>query len=108
MSEVGAGAAIHATPLHDRHLALGARLVDFAGWRMPLQYTSILDEHRAVREGAGLFDLCHMGEIVVAGAEAGRALDYALVSWPSALRVGRAGYSMLCAADGGILVDLFV
>jgi aminomethyltransferase len=108
MSEVAAGAASHATPLHDRHLALGARLVDFAGWRMPLQYTSILDEHRAVRERAGLFDLCHMGEIVVAGAEAGRALDYALVSWPSALRVGRAGYSMLCAADGGVLDDLIV
>jgi aminomethyltransferase len=100
--------AVHETPLHERHRALGARFVDFAGWRMPLQYTSILDEHRAVRERAGCFDLCHMGEIAVVGAEAGRALDAALVSWPSALGVGRAGYSLICAPDGGILDDLIV
>ncbi len=99
---------LHETPLHERHAALGARFVEFAGWRMPLQYTSILDEHRAVRERAGLFDLCHMGEIVVAGAEAGRALDAALVSWPSSLRVGRAQYSMICNAEGGVLDDLIV
>lgn len=103
-----ATAAAHETPLLERHRALGARFVDFADWRMPLQYTSILEEHRAVRERAGLFDLCHMGEIVVVGAEAGPALDRALVSWPSALRVGRAGYSLLCAPDGGVLDDLIV
>lgn len=108
MSDSPAVTTIHETPLADRHRVLGARFVDFAGWRMPLQYTSILDEHRAVRERAGLFDLCHMGEIVVEGPDAGRALDFALVSWPSALRVGRAGYSMICAADGGVLDDLIV
>lgn len=108
MSDSAPSVAAHETPLFERHRALGARFVDFAGWQMPVQYTSILDEHRAVRERAGLFDLCHMGEIVVAGAEAGPALDYALVSWPSALRVGRAGYSMICAPDGGILDDLIV
>lgn len=108
MSDEAAAATLHETPLLERHRALGARFVEFAGWRMPLQYTSILDEHRAVRERAGLFDLCHMGEIVVAGADAGRALDYALVSWPSSLRVGRAQYSMICNAEGGVLDDLIV
>ena len=58
---------VHDTPLVDRHLALGARLIDFAGWRMPVQYTSILEEHKAVRERAGLFDLSHMGELWVEG-----------------------------------------
>ena len=62
------------TPLVERHEALGARMVDFAGWRMPIQYTGIIDEHRAVRERAGLFDLCHMGELFVDGPDAGDAL----------------------------------
>ncbi len=96
------------TPLLDRHRALGAKLVEFARWRMPLQYTGILDEHRAVRERAGVFDLSHMGELHVAGPEAGDGLAYALVSDPPALRVGRAHYSMICEEDGGIVDDLIV
>jgi aminomethyltransferase len=96
------------TPLHDRHEALGARIVEYAGWLMPIQYGGILEEHRAVRSVAGLFDLSHMGELVVEGPEAGQALAEALVSNPPALAVGRAHYSMICAPDGGILDDLIV
>ena len=96
------------TPLLDRHLALGARIVDFAGWQMPIQYAGILEEHRAVRSAAGLFDLSHMGELVVEGPEAGTALAGALVTDPPSLAVGRAHYSMICAPDGGIIDDLIV
>ena len=99
---------VHDTPLVDRHVALGARLIDFAGWRMPVQYTSIIDEHRAVRDRAGLFDLSHMGELWVEGAEAAAALDAAVVSAPSRLAVGRAQYSMIVQPDGGILDDLII
>jgi aminomethyltransferase len=106
-SEV-AESTIHETPLASRHEALGARMIDFAGWRMPLQYASILDEHRAVRERVGLFDLSHMGELIVEGATAGDALSGAVVSDPLSLAVGRAQYSMLCAPDGGVLDDLII
>ena len=75
---------------------------------MPVQYGSILEEHRAVRERAGLFDLSHMGELFVEGPEAGAALAAALVSDPPSLAVGRAQYSMICAPDGGIIDDLIV
>jgi aminomethyltransferase len=98
----------HATPLAARHAALGARMIDFAGWLMPVQYGSILDEHRAVRERVGLFDLSHMGELLVEGPTAGAALATALVTDPPALAVGRAHYSMICAPDGGIIDDLIV
>ena len=97
-----------ATPLLSRHEALGARMIDFAGWLMPVQYRGILEEHRAVRETAGLFDLSHMGELFVEGPEAGAALAHALITDPPALAIGRAHYSMICAPDGGILDDLIV
>jgi aminomethyltransferase len=96
------------TALVDVHRALGARLIDFAGWLMPVQYGSILEEHRAVRERAGLFDLSHMGELFVEGADAGDALAAALVTDPRTLGLGRAQYSMICAPDGGIIDDLIV
>ncbi|OLF10267.1 glycine cleavage system protein T [Actinophytocola xinjiangensis] len=96
------------SPLHDVHAALGASFTDFAGWSMPLRYGSELAEHRAVREAAGLFDLSHMGEIELTGPEAGRALDYALVGNLSGLKVGRARYTMICDAAGGVLDDLVV
>jgi aminomethyltransferase len=99
---------IHQTPLNDRHVALGARMIDFAGWLMPVQYAGILEEHRAVRERAGLFDLSHMGELFVEGPEAGAALARALVTNPPALADGRAHYSMIVAPDGGIIDDLIV
>jgi aminomethyltransferase len=94
------------TPLHDRHVAAGGRLIPFAGYEMPVQYRSILEEHRAVRAAAGLFDLSHMGEVHVAGPEAVAFLRYALVSDPGALEPGQAQYSMLCQEDGGIIDDL--
>jgi aminomethyltransferase len=98
----------HETPLASRHVGLGARMIDFAGWRMPVQYTSILDEHRAVRERVGLFDLSHMGELLVEGPDAAGALAAAVVSDPAALEVGRAQYSMIVAPDGGIIDDLII
>ena len=98
----------HATPLAEAHRGLGAKVVEFGGWLMPLQYSGILEEHRAVRERAGLFDLSHMGELFVEGPQAGAALAAALVSDPPALTVGRAHYSMICAPDGGIIDDLIV
>src|SRR3954463_5751201 len=103
-----AASALHETPLRARHVALGARLIDFAGWEMPVQYTGILEEHKAVRERAGLFDLSHMGELFVEGDDAGDALAAALVTDPRTLAVGRAQYSMICAADGGVIDDLIV
>ncbi|MGH3434575.1 MAG: glycine cleavage system aminomethyltransferase GcvT, partial [Thermocrispum sp.] len=96
------------SPLHRVHENLGATFTDFAGWTMPVRYTSELAEHRAVREAAGLFDLSHMGEIEVTGPEAGQALDHALVGNLANLKLGRARYSMLCAEDGGVLDDLVV
>jgi aminomethyltransferase len=83
-------------------------MVEFGGWLMPLQYTGILEEHRAVRTRAGVFDLSHMGELFVEGREAGAALAYALTSDPSSLADGRAHYSMICLPEGGILDDLIV
>ena len=73
---------------------------------MPVQYTSIIEEHRTVRSAVGLFDLSHMGEIGVTGDEAVAFLRYALVSDPGALSIGQAQYSMVCQADGGIVDDL--
>jgi aminomethyltransferase len=83
-------------------------MTGFAGWLMPLRYGSEVAEHRAVRGAAGLFDLSHMGEIVVSGPGAADALDYALVGHLSALAPGRARYTMICAPDGGVLDDLIV
>jgi aminomethyltransferase len=102
------GERLHETALIEVHRALGARLIEFGGWLMPVQYTGILDEHRAVRERAGLFDLSHMGELFVEGDDAGDALAAALVSDPRTLADGRAQYSMICAPDGGVIDDLIV
>jgi aminomethyltransferase len=104
----GLDAQIHLTPLADVHAGLGAKLIEFGGWLMPVQYGSIMDEHRTVRERVGLFDLSHMGELYVDGPEAGAALAAALVSDPPSLAVGRAHYSMICAPDGGVIDDLIV
>lgn len=95
------------SPLHNRHLARGATMTDFAGWDMPLQYGSALEEHRAVRERAGLFDLSHMGEVDVIGPDAVEALNRTFVGDFSRMWVGRAKYTMLCGAgpDGAGIVD---
>jgi len=99
---------LHETALIEVHRALGARLIEFGGWLMPVQYAGILEEHKAVRERAGLFDLSHMGELFVEGDDAGDALAAALISDPRTLAVGRAQYSMICAPDGGVIDDLIV
>ena len=96
------------TPLRAVHERLGATMTGFAGWLMPLRYGSEIAEHRAVRGAAGLFDLSHMGEIAVTGRGAAAALDYALTGHLSALKPGRARYTMICAPDGGVLDDLIV
>jgi aminomethyltransferase len=104
----GRQSAARRTPLTSVHEQLGASLTDFAGWLMPLRYGSETAEHNAVRNAAGLFDLSHMGEFAVAGSDAAAALDYALTGEPSALKPGRARYTMITADDGGVIDDLIV
>ena len=94
------------TALYEQHKKAGASFTDFGGWQMPLKYESELAEHHAVRKSAGLFDLSHMGEVWVSGPEAAAFLDYALVGKLSAVAVGKAKYSLICNADGGIIDDL--
>jgi aminomethyltransferase len=96
------------TPLAAVHHDLGATMTDFAGWLMPLRYGSETAEHKAVRSAAGLFDLSHMGELLVTGDGAAAALDYALTGQASAISPGRARYTMICAPDGGVIDDLIV
>src|SRR5919198_5665802 len=96
------------TPLYDAHVRAGARLVEFAGWEMPVQYAGILDEHAAVRERAGLFDVSHMGEIVFRGPKALEALQRAFTNDLSKCADGQAQYGCLCKDDGGIVDDVVV
>src|SRR5699024_7024978 len=108
MSESSESASPRTTALHGVHEAAGAVLVDFAGWLMPLRYGSEKAEHMAVREAAGIFDLSHMGEIRVTGPQAAAALDHSLIGHLSKVKVGRARYTMLTDASGGVLDDLIV
>lgn len=94
------------TALHPVHEKLGAKFTDFGGWDMPLKYDKELEEHRAVREAVGVFDLSHMGEVRVTGPDAAAFLDHALISRLSAVKIGKAKYSMICTDDGGIIDDL--
>ncbi|MBO8141072.1 MAG: glycine cleavage system aminomethyltransferase GcvT [Firmicutes bacterium] len=96
------------TPLYEEHVASGARMTDFAGFRMPLEYTGILEEHRAVRSAAGLFDLSHMGEIRVAGSAAARFLDGVVTNRVADMEPGQARYSPICRPDGGIVDDVVI
>lgn len=96
------------TPLNDEHVRLGATFTDFGGWNMPVRYGSDLDEHHAVRNSAGLFDISHMGELRVTGSDSARFLDELLVSNIGNLKIGQAKYTMICAKDGGIVDDLIV
>jgi aminomethyltransferase len=94
------------TPLHERHAALGARLVPFAGWEMPVQYTSIIDEHRAVRTSAGIFDVSHMGQLELDGAGAHAYLQERLSNDLDRVVPGGAQYTLLTNEQGGITDDL--
>jgi aminomethyltransferase len=95
------------TPLYDRHVAAGARLVPFAGWEMPVQYAGIREEHLAVRQGAGVFDVSHMGEVETAGPQAEAFLQRVLSNDVAKIAPDGAQYSVLCREDGGVLDDLF-
>jgi glycine cleavage system T protein (aminomethyltransferase) len=96
------------TPLHDRHVALGARLVPFAGWEMPVQYEGVIAEHRAVRTNAGVFDVSHMGEFEVEGPRATELLQGALSNDLARVAPGQAQYTLLTNERGGIVDDLIV
>jgi aminomethyltransferase len=98
--------ALRHSPLHDRHLAAGAKLIPFAGWEMPVQYTGIRDEHVAVRRNAGLFDVSHMGQIETCGPQATDLLQRLLSNDVRRIPEGGAQYSLLCRDDGGVLDDL--
>ncbi|MDQ2961479.1 MAG: glycine cleavage system aminomethyltransferase GcvT [Candidatus Dormibacteraeota bacterium] len=99
--------ALH-TPLYDRHVAAGARMVDFAGYDMPLQYTGIREEHVAVRERAGLFDVSHMGEVMVDGPGAVAWVQHLVTNDIGRAEAGQATYTVMCNDDGGIIDDLIV
>ncbi len=96
------------TPLYEVHVALGARMIEFGGWLMPVQYTSIIEEHRGVRSRAGIFDLSHMGEIEISGPHALDLVQWVTTNDASKLEVGQAQYSTMCKPDGGIVDDLLV
>src|SRR5918996_6429362 len=99
-------APLKRTPLFHVHVQAGARMVPFGGWEMPVQYTSIIEEHRTVRRAVGLFDVSHMGEFEVEGPEALAALQYLTTNDVAALEVGQVQYSLLCDPEGGIVDDL--
>ncbi len=96
------------TPLYERHVSLGARMVPFAGWEMPVQYEGVIPEHRAVREDCGVFDVSHMGEIEVEGPKARELLQSLLSNDLDRLEVGEAQYTLLTNEQGGIVDDLIV
>src|ERR1035437_1177499 len=95
------------TPLYDRHVAAGARMVEFAGWEMPVQYEGVRPEHMAVREDVGMFDVSHMGEIETSGPQSLQLLQRLISNDLSKVPVGGAQYGVLCREDGGVLDDLF-
>jgi aminomethyltransferase len=100
-------AALRRTPLHEQHQELGAKLVPFAGWEMPVLYEGIKEEHTAVRTHAGMFDVSHMGEVEVEGPGATEFLQLVLSNDVSKIAVGGAQYSCLCNESGGVVDDLF-
>lgn len=95
------------TPLHGAHQKLGARLVEFGGWDMPVQYTSIVDEHLCVRKAAGIFDICHMGEVWVRGPGAEAFLNATLTNDVRRLATGQGQYTLMCTETGGVVDDLY-
>ena len=103
-----AAMSLKRTPLHAFHVAHGGRMVDFAGWEMPVQYRSILEEHKAVRRAAGLFDVSHMGEVDVRGREALKFLNQLVTNDVAKLFPGRVLYSPMCYNNGGVVDDLLV
>ena len=100
--------SLRVTPLNSVHRALGAKMVDFGGWDMPVQYSGIIDEHNAVRNAVGLFDVSHMGEIEIRGPEAGKLADFVTTNNVAKLKTGQAHYSGLLYDHGGFVDDILV
>ena len=103
-----AAASLRATPLNSVHRALGAKLVDFGGWEMPVQYSGIVEEHQAVRTGVGLFDVSHMGEIEIRGSEAQTLADFVTTNHVAKLQIGQAQYAGLLYSHGGFADDILI
>jgi len=95
------------TALFSAHQKLGAKLIDFGGWEMPVQYTSITDEHLAVRNAAGIFDISHMGEVTVSGVASAEFLNFVLTNDIRKLASGQGQYSLMCNERGGVVDDLY-
>src|SRR5438105_13475086 len=102
------GAASKKTPLHDAHAELGAKMIPFGDWIMPVQYSGIIDEHQAVRKNVGVFDISHMGQLVATGPRAGARLNEMLTNNIDKVEVGRGQYTFLLNDSGGIIDDLIV
>ena len=95
------------TPLFAAHQKLGGKLIDFGGWEMPVQYTSIMDEHQAVRTAAGIFDISHMGEVTVSGTASASFLNQVLTNDIDKLTPGLGQYTLMCNERGGVIDDLY-
>ncbi len=108
MSASSSAATPKQTPLYSRHVALGARVIDFGGWAMPVQYSGILDEHRAVRSACGLFDVSHMGEVTFEGPRAAEAVQRLTTNDVGKLKDGGAQYTLVCRPSGGVVDDCIV
>lgn len=108
MSQDNSHSTPQRTPLYDAHVAAGGKMVDFAGWDMPVQYSGIIPEHKAVREASGVFDVSHMGELRIEGAQAAEFLNYISLNNALRLRIGRGQYSMLPNDSGGLIDDIYL
>ena len=93
------------TPLYENHLKLGARIIDFAGWLMPVQYESIIKEHENVRNNAGVFDISHMGEFLIEGDDVVDFLQYIMTNDLNLLEIGKSQYSVMCYENGTVVDD---
>src|SRR5256885_5015276 len=98
---------LNRTPLFEAHQKLGGKLIEFGGWEMPVQYTSIMDEHLAVRKDAGLFDISHMGEVLISGSGAEAFLNRTLTNDIRKLAIGLGQYTLMCNERGGVIDDLY-
>src|SRR5580692_7851110 len=96
------------TPLNRVHRSLGAKMVDFGGWDMPVQYSGIMEEHKTVRNAVGVFDVSHMGEIEIRGPEAAQLTDFVTTNHAGKLKIGQAHYSGLLYPHGGFVDDILV
>jgi len=96
------------TKFNKKHIELGAKLVEFAGYQMPIQYSSIIDEHKAIRNSVGVFDVSHMGEVIIKGNKALDFVQHITINDASKLSIGRVQYTAMCYEDGGIVDDLLL